>query len=579
MITTQIKKTITLVSLLLLLINNSPAQTNGFVQAFDSMHQVFSVYYPMGRWKAIDWDSLNEVIRPKVISAAATGDSIAFYIEMASYIDAIHDGHTNVRHGWNAIRAAARFKEIGGSYGFTVIETDDSRILVRLVNDGSPAKLAGIHFGAEVQEINNQPIRGVLDTVSTRWADLVPATREFKKMNQNRLIGRAPVGTNMKVKFINRGSSTPIIAVLKAVDDGYATFDQTSLFPSEPAPEVTSAVLEGGYGYIKVNSLYGDEATVVKIYTAFRDALGGFIANDAPGLILDFRINTGGYDALAAAIAGFFYDQNSLYEKQSWYNPDTDSLEKWPLRIPHFNPQTMEFDTNAQYAPGILYTEPQGMLFNKPVMVLVGPRSISSGEGIPMMLHKLPNCKTIGFHGTNGSFALVERAHYFFPPPSDFYVRYPYGVSMNENDLIQLDSDSTMTGGVSPDIRVPVNDTVINQLYIDSLDVELLYALKILKATAGLEIPPESGKEFFLEAISPNPLSQPTTINYHLQYPGLVDLSVFDTFSRKVMTLLQDKMPSGRHSIKFNATSFPPGIYFIKLSTNSGAITQKCIVL
>ena len=578
MINKQINKLITITSLFMMLAGISSAQTNGFVQAYDSMHQVFSVWYPMGDWKAIDWDSLNGAIRPKIIAAGTTDDTTAFYIAMASYIDGIHDGHTNVRHGWVAIRAAARYREIGGSYGFTVIGTDDGRILVRLINPGSPAAQAGMLFGAELLEINDHPVQSVLDTVPTRWADRVPATHEFRKMNQNRLIGRAPVGASMKVKFTNRGSTTPVTAVLTAVDDGYATFDQTTLYPAETGPEVTSAILDGGYGYIKVNSLYGDEASAVTIYTTFRDALNGFIASDAPGLVLDFRINMGGYDALAAAMAGFFYDQNAVYEKQSWYNPDTDSLERWPLHIPHFNPQTLEFDTNAAYPPGTLFTEPQGVLFNRPVMVLVGPRSISSGEGIPMMLRKLPNCKTIGFHGTNGSFALVERAHYLFPPPSDFYVRYPYGVSMNENYIIQLDSDSTMTGGVSPDIRVPVNDTVINQLYIDSLDVELRYALKMLKASAGIVAPPNAGKEFYLEPISPNPLSQSTIINYHLQHAGSIDLSVFDIYGRHMMSLVKGEQASGRHTISFNAASLPSGVYFFRLSTISGIITQKCIL-
>jgi len=76
----------------------------------------------------------------------------------------------------------------------------------------------------------------------------------------------------------------------------------------------------------------------------------------------------------------------------------------------------------------------------------------------------------------------VERVHYFFPPPGDLKVTYPYGQSVDMNLRVQVDSDSAMNGGVTPDIRVPLNDTVMDPLYIDSVDVELQYAVKTLSS-------------------------------------------------------------------------------------------------
>jgi carboxyl-terminal processing protease len=554
------------------------AQPNGFVHAYDSMHQTFSAYYPMGVWKGIDWNALNASIRPKIENAAVSSDTIMFYTALQQYATSIHDGHVNIRHGWADIRAAAIYEQIGGSYGFVVTGLDDGRIVARLIEPDSPADNAGMQFGAEILEVNDSPVLSVLDTVSVLWAEVIPATTEAKKLNQYRFLGRAHLGESIKIKFQNRDASEPSTVTLVAVDDAYSTYHQTSIIPVfDSLTSVSSMLIDpGGYGYIKITSVYGEAEEIVQLYTDFRDAIVGFNNADVPGLILDIRSNMGGYDALAAALSGFFYNEIAFYEYQSWYNPESDTLEIWPLPIEHFNPATLEFYINPDYPIGALYTEPQGVYFDKPVIVLVGPRNISSGEGIPMMLQKLPNCKVVSFYGSNGSFAMVDRVHYFFPPPQDVYLRYPYGVSLNENFVIQLDSDSTMTGGVIPDIRVPVNDTVINQLYIDSLDVELLYAMKMLHTILGTEELAEPGLFAVLEQNVPNPFNTQTEITYTLSETTFVKLEVFDLSGRSLTTLVESKQPAGSHSVPFRAPNLKKGMYLYRLVAGNSVITRKC---
>lgn len=151
-------------------------------------------------------------------------------------------------------------------------------------------------------------------------------------MYQERLIGRAPVGQAMKIRFLNRGVADPVTATLTAVDDNYATYNQTSMTPLDPGPVVTSKILsQGGYGYIKLTSEHGDDSTIVrKIYTDFRDAISGFISQGVRGMVLDMRVNAGGDDTLSAAFSGLFYKDTVLYEYQTWYNPADDSIEIWP---------------------------------------------------------------------------------------------------------------------------------------------------------------------------------------------------------------------------------------------------------
>ncbi len=565
------------------------AQTTGFTRAYDSLHQTVTATYPMTQWKALDWDAINAAIRPKVVAADTQGDSIDFYTALQEYAMLMHDGHVNVRNGWSSIRAAAIYRQVGGSYGFATTRLDDGRIVASLVTTASPAQTAGMQFGATILEVDNLPVEEALETVTVLWAEIMPTTHESLMLNRCRFIGRGPVGKITQVKFLNPGSANPVIANLTAVDDGYATYWQTTLSPVDQDSAVVAKILEpSGIGYLKINSLYGDSAATVKIYTDCRDAITRFTDHNVPALILDLRVNMGGYDALAAAISGFFYDHTTLYENQVWLNPETGTLEPVPVPVDHFSPTTLSFYTNPNYPNGSLFVEPQGVYFANPLIVMTGPRAISSGEGIPMMLQKLDRCKVQSFYGSNGSFALVGYEHYLFPN-DDLYFRYPYGVATDSNMRIQLDSDSTMTGGVIPDTRVPLNDSTLHLLHNDGIDVELQYAINELTNLLGTDepipFPASPSAQLILDQNHPNPFTSSTEITYHLtgRIPAsspdqqYVTLEVFDHLGRKVTTLVNSHQSAGSYTVTLDAHTFSPGVYFYRVCAGDDVVTRKCV--
>jgi carboxyl-terminal processing protease len=351
--------------------------------------------------------------------------------------------------------------------------------------------------------------------------------------------------------------------------------------PLDPGPVVSSKILSpSGYGYIKLTSEHGDDSVAVrKIYTDFRDAIAGFISQGVRGMVIDMRVNAGGDDALSAAFSGFISKDTVLYEYQTWYNPADDSVEIWPQPILHFDPVTLQGYVNPKYPVGSLFIEPQGINFDKPVMVLVSPRNISTGEGIPMALQRLPLCKVVGFHGTNGSFGMVEYKIYLSPPPNELYVRYPYGQSLDKNFKIQLDSDSTMTGGVIPNLRVPLNDSVLNELYIDSTDVELNYAIKELNSMLGINDHQSGSHGMELDPVYPNPVSSSATITYRLEESSTVSLVLYDLCGKQVKILVDAQQKSGSYTITWNAQETNPGVYFYRLTAGKLSLVRKCIIL
>ena len=93
-----------------------------------------------------------------------------------------------------------------------------------------------------------------------------------------------------------------------------------------------------------------------------------------------------------------------------------------------------------------------------------------------MVLANSGTAKIISWYGTNGAFGMntVEAVM-----PLGQYLFFPNGASLDKNGMIQVDSNATLAGGITPQIRVPINeDTVARSMAGE--DVQMTYALKWL---------------------------------------------------------------------------------------------------
>lgn len=97
-----------------------------------------------------------------------------------------------------------------------------------------------------------------------------------------------------------------------------------------------------------------------------------------------------------------------------------------------------------------------------------------------LALKGLPNVKIVGFTSTAGSFGLMS-APINIKMPEGYIIELPDGRSLNKDKVIQGDADYTGQGGAAPDIKVPLNDETFKAKYLDGRDVELNYALELLK--------------------------------------------------------------------------------------------------
>jgi carboxyl-terminal processing protease len=432
--------------------------------AFLAMHNLFKERYAFTQWKSVDPDALYQTYSPMIADAEKKQDKAAYYRALRGYLFAIPDGHVDVLP--TAGDFGAKYADIGGSYGIAINRLDSGKVIVSYVVNGSAAEHAGIRPGDTVTLWNGKPVMDAINATSYIWAVKKPSTAEGILLHQQRLLTRAPLGTPVSITVSGSNGSNLRTVNLTSYDDGAETLVKTTTFlgkqindigavsiltdikPQISNDTVTYRTLPGGYAYIAIY----DES--YDVYQPFKTAMQDAIAKKAPGLVIDFRYNSGGDDNIASCFAGWFVDKPVFYEYATKYDPGS-----------------RQFTIVSE-----AWTQPRLDGYRGPVAVLVSPDTISSGEGVPMVFANSGTGKIISWYGTNGAFGMNGLQAVL---PLGMYVVFPDGASLDKNRLIQTDSNAQLVGGVAPQIRVPINeDTVARSMAGE--DVQLTYALKWL---------------------------------------------------------------------------------------------------
>ena len=77
----------------------------------------------------------------------------------------------------------------------------------------------------------------------------------------------------------------------------------------------------------------------------------------------------------------------------------------------------------------------------------------------------------------------------------------------------------------------------------------------------------------------PNPFNPSVTINFELSNQNYTNISVYNLLGERIDKLVSDNFYAGSYSIKWDASAFPTGVYFLKLTTPSFSETRKIMYL
>jgi carboxyl-terminal processing protease len=296
----------------------------------------------------------------------------------------------------------------------------------------------------------------------TKWSENPMATDGDARFNQGRFMTRAQTGTKVQIqyrKYNSPDNSTLQEATLTAYDDDYETLKKTRIKLKRTDAPVEGRILENGYGYIKIRYFLASDA-IDNPASVMQELLKEFKNKAVKGLIVDVRDNPGGEDDLAATMAGLLMNEKRHYEDIGYYSR-----------------MTGKFEINAAES---LMSKPAQSGYKGNTAILINHNTGSSGEGLPLRLRGLPHIRIVGFTSTNGSFGVVS-SPIQAEMPEGYLLQFPDGRSLDENHMIQGDSNHDGQGGAAPDNQVPLNELTFAEKYIQGEDVELKAAVEALE--------------------------------------------------------------------------------------------------
>ncbi|NPV86326.1 MAG: peptidase S41 [Anaerolineae bacterium] len=389
--------------------------------AFERMFSIVRKEYAFNgiREKQPDWDALYSQVAPKVLEAEKRNDRRLLFLALREFTDAFKDGHVGLNGG--DVGRRVFFEEAGNGYGMSLRELDNGQVVVVYIQPQGPADLAGIRVGAEVTSFNGQPIQEAIASVkplfgpySTDWA---------YRYDQVLFLTRAPNGAQAEVTFTNPGQTKPTTVTLKSVQELDSLFAADIFSDDTPLLPVTFEYLPSGVGYIRLNSNYDDLNLVIRL---FERALKTFSEDEAPGIIIDVRQNSGGANL---GLAGFLYDKDIIMGQLEYYSEKTGKFEPE-------GPREKIRPNSNQYR------------FKKSVL-LVGPACFSACELEAYGFSQVPGMIIMGMYPTGGVEAEVARGK--FELPAGMSITVPTGRYTLPDGSIFIEGV-----GVQPTQRIPI---------------------------------------------------------------------------------------------------------------------------
>jgi C-terminal processing protease CtpA/Prc len=320
----------------------------------------------------LNWEKVKMEYLPR---AQVTKSNEEFYWLMTEMIALLKDGHTNAY--------------VQGLWKPAFIQTKIIGENVYFINDESYRKQT-ILPGDKILKINNLPI---MDAVEETKKYISGSTEQWIK-------SRLESGRS----FINFNNCDSVVVEYEQNNKIF----QEIIFPSPKKsnrnlPYIETKLLKDNIGYIAVNSMYPTE----KIIPLFDSALDSLFNTKA--LIIDIRNNGGGSSGTGFYIISRISDQSLPVFDSKVRIYSVDMFDKWFSEKDMFDifysvyqgifPDMTDLDEKElqeKFKKNQFRIPPQPPIYNKPIVVLIGPKTFSAAEDFLAPLHGTDRVTLIG---------------------------------------------------------------------------------------------------------------------------------------------------------------------------------------
>jgi hypothetical protein len=124
------------------------------------------------------------------------------------------------------------------------------------------------------------------------------------------------------------------------------------------------------------------------------------------------------------------------------------------------------------------------------------------------------------------------------------------------------------------EVRIAINSPAVTGW--NEVDAVAISDVPVTSAPTDAELPVYS---FSLEQNYPNPFNPRTVIRFAVPSSKFVTLKVFNIVGQEVAALVNEETKPGRYEVTWDASAFPSGVYFYRLTAGSFVETKKLILL
>lgn len=300
---------------------------------FNKVWKIIRDRYYDPRFNGVDWDDIYQRYLPRV--DASTSDQ-EFYALMSELTGELRDAHTRFSspEQWKSFK-----KQQGITPGFAVDQVQGQTVVTSVVPDSTAAR-AGMQPGMVVLALDGEPVEARLAEILR--TPFFSSSEQATHLLLYRKLLAGPRGSTLRVRLQREDGSVFEPVITRQVYSDLA--------------DVFTYVLPSGNLYLRFD---GFQRSVSK---QFREVLKKH--RNSPGVIIDLRRNGGGELLALLSIAGYFFNQKTLFVKDTTRSgkPLSEFAGLWKL-------------------PLQLYVGKRGrQLYSGPVAILVDARSASSSE-------------------------------------------------------------------------------------------------------------------------------------------------------------------------------------------------------
>lgn len=443
--------------------NSSCYSSLGYAEAFTAFHEDVKAHYALQEWKETDFDAKYEEYIGLFEEAEQNQDKTAYIQAMLSYLASYQDGHVQMWDMYENFGLGSTgniqntYTEIYKNYyGMTLLQLDNGEYVAANVENGSSAQAAGIKNGTVIKKWNGTSVAEQL----AQMEYIIPVNcfmfADIENIERFKPFFLSCMGEEqMEVEFFDEQGNTKNVT-LTSMGNGYPYLYRTigAFLQKEADTSINEesllfyCTLENGIGYLQITGMLNN-------YDEIRADMERYIAqmkeDEISSLIVDVRNNEGGEDETGAIIAEQFATEDLFYLEETTY--DVTSGE-------YIENRTLKMDAKAA--------------IDVPIYLMVNSECISAGEGFAYNMAKLPQVTVVGIQGTNGSFGTIDG---IVMMPEGMMGVYPSIACLDEDGEVMIDSRYRGTGGIKPELVIPVDEEAVEKLFKEGYDYELEYLL------------------------------------------------------------------------------------------------------